>query len=64
MALVCYGTMTNNGLAAAEMLEKSGVTATVADMRCALSACLTNQRCLEPSQKRQGIVDTFVLPGI
>lgn len=34
VALVCYGTMTNNALAAAEMLEKSGVTATVADMRC------------------------------
>ncbi|CAL8468667.1 g8207 [Coccomyxa elongata] len=33
VALVCYGTMTNSALAAAEMLEKSGVTATVADMR-------------------------------
>ncbi len=33
VALVCYGTLTNNALAAAEMLAKSGVTATVADMR-------------------------------
>ncbi len=35
VALVAYGTMANNALAAAEMLAKSGVTATVADMRCA-----------------------------
>lgn len=34
VALVAYGTMVNNALAAAEMLAKSGVTATVADMRC------------------------------
>ena len=33
VALVAYGTMVNNALAAAEMLAKSGVTATVADMR-------------------------------
>lgn len=35
VALVAYGTMANNALAAAEMLAKSGVTATVADMRSA-----------------------------
>ena len=35
VALVAYGTMVNNALAAAEMLAKSGVTATVADMRSA-----------------------------
>ncbi len=33
VALVAYGTMVNSALAAAEMLEKSGVSATVADMR-------------------------------
>ena len=33
VALVAYGTMANNALAAADMLAKSGVTATVADMR-------------------------------
>ena len=33
VALVAYGTMVNQALAAAEMLAKSGVTATVADMR-------------------------------
>lgn len=36
VALVAYGTMANSALAAAEMLEKSGVSATVADMRCVL----------------------------
>jgi deoxyxylulose-5-phosphate synthase len=40
VALVAYGTMTNSALAAAEMLEKSGVSATVADMRYGLECVL------------------------
>jgi deoxyxylulose-5-phosphate synthase len=44
VALVGYGTMVNSALAAAELLAQSGVSATVADMRCAF--CLSPLRCI------------------
>jgi transketolase C-terminal domain/subunit len=37
VALLAYGTVTNDALKAADMLARSGVTATVVDMRCARS---------------------------
>ncbi len=37
VALLAYGTVTNDALKAADMLARSGVTATVVDMRCACS---------------------------
>ena len=40
MALLAYGTVTNDALKAADMLARSGVSATVVDMRYAAS-CLS-----------------------
>ena len=43
MALMGYGTAVNECLAAAEILAKSGIKATVADMRCAAKLCIETQ---------------------
>ena len=45
VALMGYGTATNECLAAADILAKSGIRATVADMRCVLVGSCSRHLC-------------------